>query len=469
MLDPAPRLQHPRSEPQKVDRLRVATSTPEAQEIAAVNISMMTNAYWPHVGGVARSVQSFAEWLRRAGHPVLIAAPQFESAERDTPGVVRVPAIEHWHGTDFSLPLPLTAHLRRSVERFQPHIVHSHHPFLLGDTALRVAAQFDIPVVFTHHTMYERYTHYVPAGLPHIKQFAIELATGYADLCDAVIAPSESLRSLLCARGVRTPITVIPTGVDIDRFGRGDGSRVRSRYGVPTRAFVAGHVGRLAPEKNLAFLVRSLVRLAARDPAAHIVIVGDGPEAPAMQAEFARAGLADRLHLLGTLEGEALVDAYHAMDVFCFASTSETQGLVLAEAMAAGLPVVGLDAAGVRDIVRDADNGRLVLEEDEAAFVRAIEWAAAPAHHDRLVAGARRSACSRSVEAVGSRLLELYQHTIEGSPERPRTSGSGWPTARRLLVEEWRLAVHRAHAMTDAWRVSPRRSSGSPASRPANP
>ena len=131
-----------------------------------MNILMMTNTYLPHVGGVARSVDSCATWLRSRAHRVLIGAPRFEGAPRREPGVVRIPAIQHFNGSDFSVPLPITRALHRAVERFRPDLVHSHHPFLLGDTALRIAAEFDLPIVFTHHTLYERFTHYVPLDSP---------------------------------------------------------------------------------------------------------------------------------------------------------------------------------------------------------------------------------------------------------------------------------------------------------------
>ena len=188
---------------------------------------MLTNTYLPHVGGVARSVVAFATELRRRGHRVLIVAPEFENCPADEIDVVRVPAVQNFNGSDFSVRIPIPGFLTSTVTQFEPDIVHSHHPFLMGDTALRIAAARDLPLVFTHHTMYEQYTHYVPVKSPLLSRFVIDLTTGYANLCNAVIAPSESVAEILRSRGVTAPIDVIPTGVDIARFEAGDGQSVR--------------------------------------------------------------------------------------------------------------------------------------------------------------------------------------------------------------------------------------------------
>src|SRR5688500_4487566 len=130
-----------------------------AQEEAIMNILLMTNTYLPHVGGVARSVASFAAEFRRQGHGVLVIAPEFEPPVDGEDGVLRVPALKHWRGTDFSVPVPTPGFVASAVDQFAPDVVHSHHPFLIGNTALRIAQSRSLPLVFTHHTMYEQYPH----------------------------------------------------------------------------------------------------------------------------------------------------------------------------------------------------------------------------------------------------------------------------------------------------------------------
>jgi glycosyltransferase involved in cell wall biosynthesis len=418
-----------------------------------VNILTFTNTYTPHVGGVARSVDGFARVYRALGHRVVVVAPRFEGAPEHETDVVRFPALQHFNGSDFSVPVPVPGILSTTIEALNPDIVHSHHPFLLGDTALRVAAARGLPVVFTHHTMYEKYTHYVPGDSPRMQRFAIELATGYCNLCDAVIAPSETVAEILRERDVEVRIEVIPTGVDLAVFRRGDRARGRRSAGLPADAFVVGHVGRLAPEKNLGFLARALARFAARDDRVRVLIAGAGPSKDEIAREFEAEGVSDRLAMLGVLDRKALADAYRALDVFAFASQSETQGLVVAEAMAAGVPVAAIDAPGVREVVRNGHNGRLLQGEDIDEFVAALAWVRglAPAAAAELRAGVSETAERFSIQRTAQQALALYADLIRaGAAARP-VAQSPWESAKRRLAEEWKIARNIATAAGDAW------------------
>src|SRR3954467_1297822 len=190
-----------------------------------MKICMMTNTYLPHVGGVARSVSTFAEEFLREGHDVLVVAPQFDGKPLPPKAeaiVERVPSLRNFNGSEFSVRLPLATALSNRLDAFQADIIHAHHPFLLGDTALRVAMNKNVPIVFTHHTRYEDYTHYVPFDSEGLKEVAINLPTQFANLCDGVVAPSESIARLLRRRGVKSPMAVIPTGIDVAAFASPD-------------------------------------------------------------------------------------------------------------------------------------------------------------------------------------------------------------------------------------------------------
>lgn len=421
-----------------------------------MNVLLLTNTFTPHVGGVARSVERFVGEYRRLGHRVLVVAPEFEGAPEPEEGVVRVPALVGFTGGDFSVPVPIPGRVAAAVDRFGPEIVHSHHPFLLGDTALRLAAARGLPVVFTHHTLYERYTHYVPGDSPGMKRFAIELAVGYCNLCDAVIAPSASVERLLRERGVTVPIRAIPTGVDPAPFAAADGATFRERHGIPADALVVGHVGRLAPEKNLGFLARVVGRFLEERPGTQFLVVGGGPAKEALVEEMARRGAAERLHLAGVLGGEELASAYRALDVFAFASHTETQGMVLAEAMAAGVPVVAVDAPGVREVVRDRENGRLLSEDDEEAFAAALAWVAdlGPEERSRVAAAVAETARRFSLERTARDALELYRLLVLARPRPKELESSVWAMARRRLAEEWRIVRNIAAAAGESVRRS---------------
>lgn len=420
-----------------------------------MNICMMTNTYLPHVGGVARSVSTFTDEYRKLGHEVLVVAPEFAGkplSRRAAAIVERVPAIQQFNGSDFSVKLPLIAAPPR-LDAFPTDIIHAHHPFLLGDTALRIAASKNVPVVFTHHTRYEDYTHYVPFDSPALKDVAVNLPTHFANLCDGVIAPSESIARLIRRRGVEVPVRVVPTGIDVAAFAAGDGARCRRKFKLPADAFVVGHVGRLAPEKNLGYLAEAAVLFLRRNPAARFFVVGGGPAEADLRETFARARLSDQLVLAGPLTGRALADAYNAMDVFAFASLTETQGMVLAEAMAAGRPVVALNASGVREVMRDRKNGHLLEKRAPparfAARLRALQRE--PRQLAALGAEARRTAEEFSRERCARRALEFYAEIRKATRRNRLEIGrSPWGTLMERINVEWHLLAEKAHAVMDA-------------------
>ncbi|MDN5848117.1 MAG: glycosyltransferase [Nitrococcus sp.] len=417
-----------------------------------MNIVMMTNTYLPHVGGVARSVDAFTRAYRERGHRVLVVAPDFRDTPEDEVDVLRIPAIQNFNGSDFSVMLPIPGYLDSALDRFRPQIIHSHHPFLVGTAALRAASLRDCPLVFTHHTMYEQYTHYVPGDSPALRRFVVQISTSYANLCDRVFAPSESIAEVLKRRGVRIPVEVIPTGVVLDQFSSGDGAFWRRRLGIPQRAFVIGHVGRLSPEKNLVFLARAVARAIRGRRDIHFLVVGGGPSASEIRRVFDAARLADRLHLPGTLIMPELADAYHAMDVFAFASLSETQGMVLAEAMAAGLPVVAVDAPGAREIVMDGYNGYLLPTVDVAAFASALRNVMALNRSQRMAwtqavaSTAGRYRLERSVDAV----LRVYRALETDQPGCGPEAHEPWQANIRRFKAEWELLKGVAQAASAA-------------------
>ncbi len=406
-----------------------------------MNILMMTNTFLPHVGGVANSIASFSEVYRQQGHRVMVVAPEYGKAPAREKDVVRIPAIQRFNNSDFSVVLPLPRFLAKIVEQFEPDLVHSHHPFLIGGTALRIAHTHELPLVFTHHTMYERYTHNVPGDCQALKKFIIRLATSYANLCDQVFAPSASLAAILARRGVTAPVSVVPTGIDPARFSRGSGAGFRAALGIPAEAFLIGHLGRMAPEKNLDFLGQAIAAYLKTAPGAHFLLIGSGPSVKPLQQIFAAADLADRLHSIGILDGALVVSAYQSMDLFAFASESETQGIVLLEAMAAGVPVMALDAPGARDIVVDGENGRLLARPSVAQFAEALAaFAALPAgQRIRLRQGARKTAAGYSHERTAALALALYEKLVDGAYMRCESEYNAWRAARRLIEAEWDL------------------------------
>ncbi|MEX2306345.1 MAG: glycosyltransferase [Pirellulales bacterium] len=416
-----------------------------------MKIVMFTNTYLPHVGGVARSVSTYEEEFCRRGHEVRIVAPQFEGAEESTGRVLRTPAIQHFNGSDFSVRIPVPGLLADFVDDFGPDLLHSHHPFLLGDSALRLAWSRRLPLVFTYHTMYERYTHYVPLNSDALKRFAIQMSTDYCNLCAHVIAPSESVARLLKERGVTTPITAIPTGIDVQFFNSGDRSRARQKLKIDPHAMVIGHVGRLAPEKNLKYLARAVGRYLADHPNAIFLVVGAGESEESIDRLVRGLARPEQLVMAGCLTGQDLADAYTAIDVFAFSSQSETQGMVLAEAMAAGAAAVALDAPGAREIVHNKNGRLLPAGASEEEFARALAEVSDDA---RLLVSyrteARQTARQFSIENCVDRMLEVYEGLVRDNVHG-RTSDPGpWDRLLGRLEIEWNLLVEKTSALVAA-------------------
>lgn len=405
-----------------------------------MRIVMVTNTYKPIVGGLEKSVEHCSKYFRKHGHDVIIVTPEFEDMQPED-GVVRVPAIQHFNGTDFSVDLPIHARLTKVMKEFEPQIVHSHHPFLLGDTALRMGANFEVPVVFTHHTLYEEYVHYVPFVKKTTKAFVKELGTGYANLCDQVIAPSESVAKILEHRGVETPIEVIPTGIDVEAFARGDGHRFREAWHIPQDAFVVGYISRVAKEKNMDFYVRVIASFLKTHPKAWAFIGGGGPALDDVKAFFKTKPGGDRVVCPGTLKGEDLLNAYHAMNVFAFASHSETQGLVLAEAMAAGKPVVAVDAPGVRDILQDGYNGYMLDRDLVRSFVKVLgDMAVKPEKEYAVLSqNARKTVQDYDIRKTSDMILALYGAVIAREYVNREEADSLWQRTKEKLRTEFEI------------------------------
>lgn len=413
-----------------------------------MRIVMFTNTYKPHVGGVARSVEAFTTEFRRRGHRVLVVAPEFEHMPAEEVDVIRIPAMQNFNGSDFSVVLATPAELRERLEDFGPQVVHSHHPFLLGNEAVRMAHTYDLPLVFTHHTLYEQYTHYVPADSELLQRFVIELASCYANMCQQVFAPSESIAELLRERDVEVPIEVVPTGVNYPFFTGADGAGFRAEHGIGADRFVVGHVGRLAPEKNLGFLSEAVIGFLRDNPQALFLLAGKGPSSKEIVADFEEAGLQDNLALLGELEHEALRHVYAAMDVFVFSSKSETQGMVLTEAMATGTPVVALDASGVREVVTDRVNGRLLPRQVRDEFVAALQWVA-DMDRDRyrqLREAADRTGQAYSLQRCADLALECYESLLQDGGSPPAEMDAWQRTSKQIAVE-WEIFSGEARAL----------------------
>lgn len=379
-----------------------------------MRVGLFTNNYLPMLGGVSTAVETARATLARLGHEPVVVAPRMRGSPEAEPGVIRVRAVPAPTHPDFALPLPLPPGVVRHLVALDLDVVHAQHPFLLGQTGRRLARRLGRPFVFTYHTRYDEYAHYVPLPRPLVAHQAVRWSTRFANRADLVIAPSVALAARLRAQGVTRPIEVLPTGVNLARFGPDDRTRARASLDLGGGPLLL-YVGRLDREKNLPFLLDAFERIAARHATARLVLVGRGTEEAALRRRSAARGTAERVRFVGGVTPDALAPYYQAADVFVFSSTTETQGLAILEAMASGLPVVAVRAAGVEEAVLDGVSGLLVPEEREAFAGAVLELLHDPDLAGKLAAGAREGALPFAAAGLGERLVAIYRRVSASS------------------------------------------------------
>lgn len=363
-----------------------------------MRVGFFTEVYHPVVNGIVASIDGLACGLRALGHEVYCFAPRVPGyEERDEP-VFRMPSLPLPVHTPYRLTLPLVSRRNRHAIINRLDILHAHSPFVTGWMAVRYARRLRIPLVYTYHTQLEEYAHYVPFEVHATRRAASKLTRSFANLADAVIVPSASMRDHLTALGVTVRVEVIPSGIDLLHFGSGSRSaQLRASLGMRSGERMLLFVSRLAREKNVDLLLDAL---RACTVPARLVIAGDGPERTALEARAAEAGIADRIEFLGPIERSALPDLYASADAFVFPSVTETQGLVLVEALAAGALVIAADAAPAREVLDGA--GRLAAPAARAfaqAFAQ-VPLAPDPAETAKACAAAARYGIERQARSV---------------------------------------------------------------------
>jgi len=372
-----------------------------------MKIGLFSDTYLPQINGVTTTVHWLREELERMGHEVYVFCPHY-GRERPDPRVVRLPSLPFLFHRESRVAFP-TIPLRARRIMGELEAIHSHTPFSLGTLALWAARRARIPHVHTYHTLYVAYRHYLPPPLRPPRRMAEVLSAAFCNRCDAVTVESTPIRDELLRYGVRVPIHVFPFGVNLRLFSRPIQHDIRADLSLPRDATLLLYVGRLAPEKNVHFLLRAFREVALRRPDVLLLMIGGGPAAEDLVREAQRLGIAGQVIFPGYIGHDRLVDYYRQCDLFVFASKTETQGLVVLEAMAAGLPVVAIPEMGVKDIVRDGENA-LCAPEDEVRYAEAVlELLDDALLRERLREGALRTARELSTETSTRKLLAVFE------------------------------------------------------------
>lgn len=387
-----------------------------------MRIAMFTNNYKPYIGGVPVSIEHLAEALRGRGHTVYIFAPTYEN-QVEEPYVIRYPSFPI-KVAGAPVPNVLTGIFTKKVRELNIDVIHVHHPAIVGNVALSIRKKLGVPVVFTYHTRYEAYLHYIN-GLEKVEQstgFINWYLHHFCNQCDLLVAPTPGILDYLQKEQMKPPIQVMPTGIPMENFlpEQKSVAAIRQQY-LGTADYLTCTVSRLAKEKNLDFQIRGLSclkrLLKKKGRTFRHMIIGDGPEKKNLMRQIEELGLTENIIFIGNVDNQEIKNYQAAADAFLFTSKSETQGIVLLEAMAVGNPVVAVEASGVRDVVKDGVNGYLTEEDAYWWAERTRMVLEEVAKREQLSQAARETAEMYSEEEVARQAEQYYRNVCIGAME----------------------------------------------------
>lgn len=375
----------------------------------------MSDAYKPHVSGITHYIALNKRMLENLGHEVYIFTFGGDNHVDDEPNVIRTRGLPLVN-TGYYVSLRYSTQAQRLLRTMD--IVHVHHPFTSGQLAIRYCKPRNIPIVFTNHT---RYDLYAQAYLPMVPEslgdaFLRAYMPAFCRACSLVIAPSPGIKEVLRRFGVDTPIEVIPNGIDLAPFRNPPRKISRQMLGLEEDDIVITYMGRLGPEKNLVFLLRSFAGIAKTYPYVKLLIIGDGPERDNLEDRVQYMGMSERIRFTGMIPYPELPDYLCLADFFATASVTEVHPLSVIEAMASGLPVVGIRSPGIGDTVQDGISGLLAPEEDLAVFTAMLARLVMETEtRQKMAAHARQAAEAFAIENTIQLLLEKYQSLVSQS------------------------------------------------------
>jgi len=381
-----------------------------------MNIAIFTNNYLPNPYGVSTSVEGFRHALSALGHTVYIFAPQWGENDEIEGNIFRYPAIKAPTKIDFSLVVPYSSQIDEEIDSLDLDIIHAQHPNLLGAVGSKWALKKDIPLVFTWHSLYDRYAHYTPFVPEKLSGYwAMKNAAGFAMESDYVIVPTNSIIEVIRDTGVsHDRVRVVPSGVDEELFANPDGGSVRKKYNISNDKIVLGTVSRLTEEKNVLFLANAVAKVLKNNKNVIFIGAGEGDLIEEMKEIFEDKKVVEQVIFTGKIKRGDVKNYLDAFDLFVYASTSETQGTIVTENMYAGKPIVAIGQNGVGDLIEDNVNG-ISVEENEGKFVRALQrMIDSEELRNKMGQNAKKIAKEKyTTTACAQNLLNVYDEAIE--------------------------------------------------------
>lgn len=405
-----------------------------------MNIAAFTNSYKPFIGGVETSISLFKKELEGRGHKVYIFAPRYPGYSEDDPSIIRVSSVEAPTYPGFYLPISFVQLIQDKFAKLNIDLVHVHQPFLLGEIGLRIAHKNGLPLVFTYHTLYEKYLHYVPFNKEITRTFLEKLVSSFCSHCDLVICPSWYVYEKVSQKLPGCNLRMIPTGLDLESRKDVEKGDIRKRYDIPRNAKIMLYAGRITKEKNLDFLISCAISIIRKRDDTYCFFIGDGDQRARLEKLAADEGLAGKIIFPGEKTRDELYRFYNDADIFIFSSKSETQGLVILEAMSFSLPVVAVDAPAISEQVKNGINGYIVKEKEISFVEKALLIIEDKQGYSRMAGGALQTAQQNSIRHTADLLLDEYTSLLEKENSRNiepfRRTRILWNTDWKPLLRE---------------------------------
>lgn len=339
----------------------------------SLNIAIFTECYHPIINGVIVSIDTYVKEFKKLGHKVYIFAPSSPKYKDKEDYVFRFLSLPYPVPVEYRFPLPIPQKLLHKIKDLNIEVVHTQTPFFIGAIAKYVSLRNNIPLIFTYHTQYDKYSHYVPLPQNSVKKTAISWSRIFCNRCNWIIAPSQEIKNFLESIGITTPVEAIPTGIDLDEFNNLKPQEFREKIKVGKNEKVLITAGRLAKEKNMEFILRSFRLILNEYENIKLLIIGGGPYQKALEKYNEKLNLKENTIFTGAVPKKEVIQYCAASDIFVFASVTETQGLVILEAMATGKPIVAIESTGVNEVVEDGVEGFLCPPDENIFKEKVIE------------------------------------------------------------------------------------------------
>ncbi len=381
-----------------------------------MRIAFFTNNYLPRSSGVAHAVENLRLSLEEFGHQVFVFAPRYSKKDKESSKLFRYKSIRTHHKMGFlrAIPFPHSPTIRKKIKGLNLDIIHSHHPYILGKTALKYAKELNIPIVFTLHTPYYRYIESMLGNMGEaVSSLVLEGNINYANKCDIVIVPTKIVKDNLIKAGLTSKSAVLPSGIQLSKFGAMPKKAARKKLQLHPSDKIFLTVGRLTYERNVDFIIESFSLASRKIPKAKLVIVGSGFNKPRLIRMAKSLKLDKKILFAGKLPYRQIPAYYSAADVFLYASIIDTQGLVLCEAMASGLPIIATNQAmGPKSIVKDNKIGFLVKPDINVFSQKMINLATDKAQLRHFSKNAFREAAKYNQQTLAKKLENIYFRLI---------------------------------------------------------